>query len=115
MAVNPEQIEAAKATDEYRKGVEILGDPDDYASRTMLAYIGFFYMLTEQNHGNLEGLDAFIRQLGIIPVQHEEGVQLQMTDEEALMAAFTYIVGRGGKELFEHFLKLLKEHPEVLA
>lgn len=109
MAVNPDLIKATQETDEYRNGVSILGDPDDYAAVTMLQFIGFFYMLTVQEKANVEGLESFIRDMDITPKNGENGMQLECTDEDALVTAFTYIVGRTSKDFFENFLKLLHE------
>ena len=109
MAVNHELLESTKGTSEYQNGVSILGDPDDYASQTMLQFIGFFYMMTIQKEGNIEGMEGFIRDLGITPTRNGEMLRMQYEDEEALMTAFTYIVGRGTKEFFDSVLKLLHE------
>ena len=110
MPVNRELIDNVKQTGEYRNGIEILGDPDDYAIQTMLRFIAFFYILTEKNEGNIEGMDSFIRQMGIVPQKIEDGLQLESADEESLTVAFTYIVGRTSKDFFEQALKHLHEH-----
>ena len=70
MAVNRELLESTKETPEYQNGVSILGDPDDYASQTMMQFIGFLYMMTIQKEGNIEGMEGFIRDLGITPIRN---------------------------------------------
>lgn len=105
MAVNPDLIQATKQTSEYQNGVAILGDPDDYATRTMIEFIGFFYVMTVRETGSGEQMENYIRQMGIVLEQNEQGVALSVEDEEALVTAFTYIVGRNNKEFFEEFLK----------
>ena len=105
MAVNPDLIQATKQTSEYQNGLAILGDPDDYATRTMIEFIGFFYVLTIREQGSAEQMENYIRQMGIVLEKNEQGVALSVEDEEALVTAFTYIVGRNTKEFFEQFLK----------
>ena len=110
MPVNRNLIEATKQTPEYQNGLAILGDPDDYAAQTMLSFVGFFYLLTIKHQGNVEGLDAFVQQLGITTGNQDNGMQFGSEDEEALTTAFVYIVGRNSKEFFEEFLKFQKEN-----
>ena len=106
MPVNRDLIESTKKTPEYLNGVAILGEPDDYANRTMLELIGFYYLMTIRQKGNIEGLDAFVRDMGIVTARSGQGFQFGCEDEEALVTAFTYMVGRNSKEYFEEFLKL---------
>ena len=107
MPVNPNMLEATKQSAEYQKGLEILGQPDDYATQIMVEFIGFFYIMTIRHEGSIEELDAFVRELGVTPVKNsEENYTFHFEDEEALTALFTYIVGRTSKEYFEEFLKL---------
>ena len=105
MPVNREVIENTKQTPEYQNGVAILGEPDDYANRTMLEFVGFFYVMTIHENGNIEGLGAFLQQLGIVAGDNGDGFRFGFEDEEGLVTAFTYIVGRTSKEYFEEFLK----------
>ena len=105
MPVNRNLIETTKQTPEYQKGLAILGDPDDYAGQTMMEFIGFFYVMSIREAGNVEGLQAFLHQLGIAMQKSERGYVFGCEDEEALTTAFTYIVGRNSKEYFEEFLK----------
>ena len=112
MSVNRDLIEATRQTPEYRNGLAILGDPDDYAAKTMLAFVGFFYLLTIEHQGNVEGLDAFVQQIGITPGNPENDMQFRSEDEEALSTAFVYIVGRNSREFFEEFLRFQNEHPD---
>ncbi len=112
MPVNRNLLETTKQTSEYQNGLAILGDPDDYAMQTMLAFVGFFYLLTHHEQGNIAGLDAFVQQLGVTPLHQEDGMQFRAESEEALTVAFVYLVGRNGKEFFENFLKLQRENPD---
>jgi hypothetical protein len=105
MAVNQKLIESTKQTTEYQNGVAILGDPDDYATRTMVEFIGFFYVMTVRQTGNGDEMENYIRQMGIVLEKNDQGVSLSSEDEEGLVTAFTYIVGRSNKEFFEEFLK----------
>ena len=105
MAVNHDLIEATKQTSEYQNGVAILGDPDDYVNRTMVEFIGFFYIMTVRETGSGEEMENYIRQMGIVLEKNDQGVALSSEDDEALVTAFTYIVGRNNKEFFEQFLK----------
>ncbi|MBR2087985.1 MAG: hypothetical protein IJ906_12760 [Oscillospiraceae bacterium] len=105
MAVDQEMIQITMQTSEYQNGLAILGDPDDYATRTMIEFIGFFYVLTIREQGSAEQMENYIRQMGIVLGKNEQGVALSFEDEEALVTAFTYIVGRNTKEFFEQFLK----------
>jgi hypothetical protein len=43
--------------------------------------------------------------MGIILEPNEQGVALSVEDEEALVSAFTYIVGINTKEFFAEFVK----------
>lgn len=115
MPVNRQLIDATKQTPEYQNGLAILGDPDDYATQTMLTFVGFFYMLTLEHQGNVEALDSFVQHLGITPGNHENGMQFSSVSEEALTVAFVYLVGRNNKAFFEGFLKLQKEHPDGVS
>lgn len=108
MAVNPNLIETTKQTPEYANGLTIVGDPDDYANQTMLAFIAFFFVMAAKEGGNVEELDRFLKELGVKPVKKGENAYLGCEDEEGLQTAFTYIVGRTSKEYFEGFLKDLK-------
>ena len=101
MAVNRDLIETIKKTDEYKNGLTILGDPDDYATDTIIQFIGFFFIMTIHEKGNIEGLNQFIRQMGITAQGADDGIMLHYEDEEGLLMAFTYIVGRNSKEYFE--------------
>ena len=98
MAVNRDLIETIKKTDEYKNGLTILGDPDDYATDTIIQFIGFFFIMTIHEKGNIEGLNQFIRQMGITAQGADDGIMLHYEDEEGLLMAFTYIVGRNSKE-----------------
>ena len=109
MPVNRDMLESTLKTPEYQKGLEAIGDPDDYANKTMLGLIGFFYLMTIKEKGNIEGLDAFLRQMGIVPVDNGGNIQLSCENEEALQTAFTYIIGRTSKEFFEEYLRIQKE------
>ena len=103
MALNRELIETTKESPEYQNGIAILGQPEDYAEQVMLDFIGYYYVLTIRYAGNVEGLNAFMRGLGIVPNADNSGFDYE--DEEALTTLFTYIVGRNSKEYFEDFLK----------
>ena len=109
MAVNRDLITSTKETDEYRNGLAILGDPDDYATETMTQFIGFFTVLIVQQKGNIEEMNRFIRELGIKTEVVDTKMLIRYEDEEALTTAFTYMVGRNNKEFFEMFLDFLRK------
>ena len=109
MAIDRNLIEVTRDTDEYRKGVEFLGDPDDYATATMTQFIGFYIVMTAQQNGNIDELNRFIRQLGVTAEVIDTKMLIKYEDEDALVTAFTYIVGRNSKEYFDTFLDFLRK------
>ena len=106
MAVNREILEATRQSPEYEKGLAALGNPDDYATQVMLEFVGYFFLMTIQHKGNLEGLEDFLRQMGITPIRNGENYSFESEDEEGLVTVFTYIVGRTSMDYFQDFLKL---------
>lgn len=105
MAVDRNLTAFVRQTPEYRNGLAILGEPEDYATQIMLEFIGFFYVMTIRAEGSIEELDTFLRQMGITPEQAGNSYRFHAEEEEALTAAFTFIVGRNSKEYFEGFLR----------
>ena len=102
-------IESTKQSSEYQKGLEVLGNPDDYASQIMLEFINFFYYMAKRHNGNLEELKTYLQQMGFSLNQNGSEEYFIAQDEEALITAFTYFVGRTSLEYFQEFLKLRAE------
>ena len=102
MPIKRELIENTKQSPEYQKGLDLLIHPDDYAEQVMLDFIGYYYVVTIRSGGNVEGLNTFLRSMGIKAKKDNSG--FVSTDEEALVTLFTYLVGRNTKEFFVAFL-----------